>query len=106
MRRVGENEALFREVNERIRGLNDAFGAVTGDFTVVCECGDGTCVEQLQIEPGEYERVRGDAACFVIVPGHEIPDVEDVVERRAGYYVVRKKPGTPERVAEATDPRS
>jgi len=33
-------------------------------------------------------------------------DVEDVVDNRTGYDVVRKHSGEPTRVAEATDPRS
>jgi hypothetical protein len=105
-RRVAENEALFREVNERIRDLNDVFGALTGDFTVVCECGDGSCVEQLRIEPREYERVRGDPAQFIVVRGHEILDLEDVLQTGPGYAVVRKKAGAPERLAEEAEPRS
>ena len=37
-RRLGLNEALFREVNERLRGLNEAFGEVTNRMELVCEC--------------------------------------------------------------------
>jgi hypothetical protein len=36
-RRVGENEALFREVNERMRELNDA-SPLALDTTWTCEC--------------------------------------------------------------------
>jgi hypothetical protein len=105
-RRIGVNEAMFREINERIESLNEAFGPITGTMSVVCECGGAMCIEQIQVEPGDYERIRGDATLFIIVPGHEVPDVETVVERVNGYHVVRKNPGEPERVAEETDPRS
>src|SRR5689334_21077982 len=47
-RRIGENEALFRYVNERIEGLNEAFGAITETMSVVCECGDLSCAEQIE----------------------------------------------------------
>jgi hypothetical protein len=33
------------------------------------------------------------------VPGHEMPDVEDVVEQHEDYIVLRKHPGRPERIA-------
>lgn len=103
--RVGRNEALFREVNERIEDLNKTFAVLTETFLVVCECGDGTCVEQIELQTGDYERVRRDGATFIVVPGHELPDVEDVVDRRDGYVVVRKREGGPAELAEALDPR-
>jgi hypothetical protein len=105
-RRIGANEALFREVNERFEGLNEAFAAITDTFEITCECGDVSCVERITVPLEEYERIRDDSALFLIVAGHEISDVEDVVERHDGHVVVRKHPGPPREVAERTDPRS
>lgn len=105
-RRIGANEALFRAVNERIQDLNEAFGPLAETMTIVCECGDASCTQQIPLSPADYERIRSDPTLFVAVPGHELPDVETVVERGDGYVVVRKHPGEAERVARATDPRS
>jgi hypothetical protein len=105
-RRIGANEAIFREVNERIEQLNRTFATLTETMEVMCECGELSCAEMISITPPDYERVRSDAALFVVVPGHEIPDVEDVVEERQSFNVVRKHPGVATAVAEATDPRS
>lgn len=105
-RRIGENEALYRAVNERIEDLNRTFGTLTESMTVVCECGDAGCAEQIEIDVETYERVRRDPTLFVVVPGHETDDVEDVVERRETCEIVCKHEGTPARVAEETDPRS
>ena len=58
------------------------------------------------VEADEYDAVRSDPHRFLIKPGHEARDVEAVVERRADFVVVEKKPGLPQRLAEATDPRS
>lgn len=104
-RRVGENEALFRSVNEQVADLNESF-LVEGTLRIVCECGEQSCLEQIELSPGEYEAIRGDAELFAIKPGHEAPDVETVVERHDGYWVVRKDRGEPERIAHETDPRS
>lgn len=95
--RVGRNEALFRVVNERMQGLNEAFAAVTDDvFEIVCECGEITCVELIQIVSGEYERVRADTTLFIVVSGHEDATAEAVVEKAEGAYsVVRKHPDGP-----------
>lgn len=43
--RVGQNEATFREINERIEALNEAFAVVTETFDVVCECADSGCIK-------------------------------------------------------------
>jgi hypothetical protein len=103
--RIGENEALFRSVNEQVRGISDAWAVRDDTIRVVCECGKASCVEQIQLHSAEYEQVRGDGALFVVRPGHEDGDVEDVVVRTERYWTVRKHPGLPEAIAEATDPR-
>ena len=104
-RRIGLNEALFREVNVRLDEVNEAFSSFTGTMSIVCECGDATCIEQISIAEREYQAVRAEPADFVIVRGHEAPDVEAVVDDRNGYVVVRKRPGDPARLARETDPR-
>jgi len=105
IRRVGENEALFRVVNERIESLNAAFAAITETMDVVCECGSLECAERIVLGLGEYERVREDPTHFVLVPGHEMSGVESVIARGEGYVVVRKHEGVPAEVARETDPR-
>jgi hypothetical protein len=105
-RRRAANEALFRQVNERLEELNEAFESMTKTFSVVCECDDQECMEQIELTRDEYERVRADSSCFVVVRGHESPDVESVVADRDGWRVVKKRPGAPAEYAEATDPRA
>ena len=58
----------------------------------------------IAISVAEYESVRRDPTRFAVVPGHEIADIEDVVECAERYAVVRKRPETWE-IAERTDPR-
>ena len=105
-RRIGENEALYRSINERIQDLNEGFGMITETMAVVCECGDIECTEQIELDIPTFERVRSDSAQFVVVPGHEIPDVEDVVERHETFYVLRKAEGGPAELAEQLDERA
>jgi hypothetical protein len=105
-RRVGLNEAIFRQVNEQIRGLDNEFGMQEGDMTVICECGNADCTERLKLTVSAYEGVRIDSLLYVVAPGHEIPDVERVIEHGEGYDVVQKREGEPAEVARETDPRS
>jgi hypothetical protein len=37
-RRIGLNEAVFREANERIREVNETFATLTDELMFVCEC--------------------------------------------------------------------
>jgi hypothetical protein len=103
--RVARNEALFREVNERVEELqDDQSGAGMPEF--VCECSDGTCTERISVPIEVYERVRSDPHLFLVRSGHEQPELEHVVGRGDGFVIVRKDTPTTERVAEQTDPRS
>ena len=77
--RIARNEANARDVNDR-------FGM--GQFT--CECGDGDCHDLIKVPLDVYRSVRADDRRFVVVPGHEIPAMEDVVVSRESWAVVRK----------------
>lgn len=106
-RRIGRNEALYRQVNKRMEDLNETFAAVgDGDFTVVCECGRIECAEQVTVPREVYERTRSRSEQFIVRPGHDADDVERVVERHGGFSIVQKLPGTPRQVARQTDPRA
>ena len=103
--RIGLNEAVFREVNERIEDLAETFDLNTQALDLICECGNGSCRERLTMTRAEYEELRSDPHQFAVHPGHEYPDVESVVARLKGYDIVRKNRGAPEKIAEQTDPR-
>jgi hypothetical protein len=72
---------------------------------IVCECGDLACIQQIVVAPEVYEETRREPTLFLLVPGHELEDVETLVRREPEYVVVRKDHGLPKRVAEETDPR-
>jgi hypothetical protein len=103
--RIGLNEAVFREVNERLEDLAKTFGGAPQQLDLVCECGNATCEERIGMSTEEYEQIRSDPHLFAVYPGHEEPRVESVVAKRKGYVIVSKNSGTPERIAEETDPR-
>ena len=56
-RRKAVNEAVFREVNERIETLQRSF-AVSEHLPlhIVCECDRLDCSERLSVHPDAYER--------------------------------------------------
>jgi hypothetical protein len=95
--RLAKNEALFREVNNRIVDVGS--GAL--GLEVVCECGDGACQEMIHVTVDEYAQVRNEPTLFLVVPGHDAPEVEEIVSGTDRFDVVRKHPGEG-RIARAT----
>ena len=103
-RRVIRNEVLFREVNERIEEIN-AGASRSGLIEFLCECGEETCLDAVELTREEYERVRSVSDHFVMRPGHEHADFERVIDS-SDRYVVIKKVGLAEDVADRTNPRN
>ena len=103
--RVAKNEALFRQVNERIEEINeDLAGEGPSDF--LCECGDDDCTEPVSLTLEEYEEVRAHPTHFAIAHGHDVIDVERVIRETPRFAIVEKFSGEASRIAAETDPRS
>jgi hypothetical protein len=86
--RLAENEAIFREVNERVAEVGDKLGLAM--VSAVCECANAGCTERFELSRRDYEGVRSFSNRFAVIPGHEKPDVETVIDRRAGYLIIEK----------------
>jgi hypothetical protein len=103
-RRLAANEDTFRDVNEGI-----ARGQWPGDpeapIGFRCECARLGCNVLVALTLAQYEAVRANSRRFVIVPGHELPEVEVLVERHGDYAVVEKV-GAAGEEAERQDPRT
>jgi hypothetical protein len=89
--RMVKNEALFRQVNERLKEIGESFSLVAEHAEFVCECADASCTARISMSLEEYERIRAKPAHFFMVRGHQRPEIEDVVEEHE-HYVVTKKP--------------
>jgi hypothetical protein len=98
--RAAKNQSLFREVNERIQELASPIAAVG----FICECLDTECDQQVPISVEEYEHVRSGANRFLVLAGHEVKRVEEVVERTDRYLIVSKL-GVGGQLAAGLDPR-
>jgi len=97
--RLASNEALFRFANERMAGWEERHEG--GDTELYfCECAEPGCTEKVALRVQDYEAIRASSRTFFVIPGHEKPDVETVVDQHEGWLVVRK----PETVSEVVDP--
>ena len=88
--RVEKNERLFREVNERIREVGQRTAETTTQFDFFCECAQLGCIERLTMTLDQYGRVRSDETRFAVLPGHELPELERIVEHHGTHVVVAK----------------
>ena len=89
--RLAMNEALFRDVNERIREISDSFGQKDATYDFLCECSDPACAERVVLTRAEYEHVRSDSTRFVVAKGHAVPEVESVIKHAKDHVVVEKE---------------
>jgi hypothetical protein len=84
--RLAANEARFRDINE---GAEDR-RRETNAGRYVCECANSGCVSWIVVDRETYERVRSNPRHFLVLSGHELPEIEVVVERTDDYLVVEK----------------
>jgi hypothetical protein len=112
--REARNEARFRDQNEWIEATNESFGTAvlasensgaTSLMTFVCECGDASCTQTIELTRTEYEAVRSTANRFAIVLNHENPEAEVVVSECSRFAEVDKIAGCSLSIALETDPR-
>jgi hypothetical protein len=102
-RRLTQNEALFREVNERVDSLAEQHGA--GSYEFLCECANADCTFMITLPLRTYEQIRADPRQFVVLPLHYTPEVEELVAEEDRYWIVRKT-GEAGEYVEQVDPRS
>jgi hypothetical protein len=102
--RFARNEALFREVNERVRQLAEQWSSSDELIEFTCECANPDCAERLEAGRDDYEFVRSESTRFLVAPGHLDLEVEDVVAERETFWIVNKR-GDAGQTAEALDPR-
>ena len=87
--RAARNEEAFRDINARIDAGAQQH-AVDSPLPFHCECDNAVCVEKIDIRPSDYEETVAHPYRFILVPGHEDPSVERVVERHEAYVVAEK----------------
>lgn len=111
-RRLAENEAIFRRLNEQVNtGFLETNRLAQEDnqpeFIVslksddvplqfYCECADENCAHRIPMTLAEYRAIHKNRSRFVIAPGHEVTSVEEIIKEAPGYMVVEKRQTPPE----------
>jgi hypothetical protein len=106
-RRLAENEVIFRKLNEKFKnGViatnrladedNQPEFRIDDPLAFYCECADEQCAAKISADVSEYEKIHASRDQFIVLPGHEVLSVENVVSKRPRYLVVKKKTRPPE----------
>lgn len=91
-KRLGLNEAIFREVNERIEGLSKLFRwSKREPLDLVCECKNATCAKRIEMSRADYQTLRSEETHFALYPGHADTEIERVIASHPGYEIVAKR---------------
>lgn len=100
-KKLAENEVVFRKANEKVqKALEDAlkeaeeYGIDAPDTDIplhlFCECADDKCLERVVLTIAKYNELHPNPATFVILPGHEVAQIEKIIKKTKDYYVVEK----------------
>jgi ANTAR domain-containing protein len=84
--RVARTEEFFKRVNDTMRKeLGD------GDGHFLCECGNIACTEKLSLSAEDLRLLHSIDGYLVVLPGHEIPELESLVKVNGHYAIVHNK---------------
>lgn len=90
------NEQLFLDMNKRIKEstkklLDQANTPTEGIMLrMACECSDASCLRKIMLDIDTFDKIHQVEGQFVITPGHEQRDIEEVVAEYPEYIVVKK----------------
>jgi len=101
---MAQNEALFREVNERVNEIAQDLGP-NARYDYLCECANPDCTFRLSLATADYEAVREIATQFIVLPQHYTPEIETLVAEHPSHWIVSKTGAAGEYVAKL-DPRN
>jgi hypothetical protein len=90
-KRLALNEALFREVNERVEERVRLFHGREELLGIVCECADLDCTQRITVSKDEYATARSEPTHFLVKPGHSVDEAEDIVVKNDRFEIVRKR---------------
>jgi hypothetical protein len=84
---AAKKQILYRDVNERIESLAEAESSAV----FVCECPQDECDKRVSLPLEQYEEIRSSPQRFFVLPGHQLAEVNDIVDATDRYLVVENR---------------
>jgi hypothetical protein len=88
------NAAQIREIRETFVRANEQIRASAEKYNFehqvpfLCECSEVTCTGSVRLSLTTYREARTSIDRFLLLPGHDDPQVERIVARGDGYVLV------------------
>lgn len=88
--RIVQTEEFYRQINDTIAKNGKRDGKA-----YMCECANPYCNATMDVSTEDIEVLHSVPGYYIILPGHEIPDVEHVVSTTEKYAIVGKDGASP-----------
>ncbi len=88
---AAQNQMAFRSVNERIKELGTQPNSPGDELDFACECADHACVEKIRLSALQFLAIESEQNQFIVLRGHQLPEVKDVIAEREGFLIVSKR---------------
>lgn len=88
--RLAENEAYFRDVNERVQEHVEDVAGAHAPFNILCECSSMACAERIPVTAAEYGDAHRNPRQFIVALGHVQLEIEKSVLQTDRFEIVRK----------------
>jgi hypothetical protein len=85
---IAEDEADYAADEAMLREVQAELELSRQRVPITCECDDTSCRAPILLGDEEYEQVRSDGTCFVIVTGHSTDG--EILAESEGYTIVHK----------------
>ncbi len=110
-RRLVENEVMSRKPNLRVSEDFDNLRRIAEEdsqshllpetdpnILFQCECSDEKCKTRIKLRKSEYDKGHKDNKHFLLLPGHHIPSIEQILKSKENYVIVEKFMSPPHNV--------
>jgi len=90
-RKLAQNEALARAVNEEVEKLVSVWADESTAIELICECSLATCSERIHVPRTDYHRTRESPVRFLVCDEHVVEEIEDRIGTAGDATVVEKR---------------
>jgi hypothetical protein len=105
-RRLVENEVIFREANKSVQEFAEQINDGDRKVPFFCECSNAFCRDKILLSAKMYGKQHNDERHFIVLPGHEMSELERVIKKDKRFNIIEKMTEipSPEEVDSALHP--
>jgi hypothetical protein len=92
LQRRADNEVIFEKANDVIAKVAQRMqDDPEEEVRFLCECSDSSCAAQVEVTVDEYKDIRRRDNVFILLPRHDDPRIENIVDTNPRFVLVQKK---------------